>query len=126
VTNPPWSSRRGVPQFSTWTPSSAQPEASRDGLPARPGPDAADQRACIVAPMQGTVVRVLVSAGDEVKIGDDVCVIEAMKMENVVAATTTGRITEVLAAVGDAVEQGRPILRVAELGTRGRENRRHA
>jgi acetyl-CoA/propionyl-CoA carboxylase biotin carboxyl carrier protein len=126
VTNPPWRSRRGVPQFSTWTPSSAQPEASRDGLPARPGPDAADQRACIVAPMQGTVVRVLVSAGDEVKIGDDVCVIEAMKMENVVAATTTGRITEVLAAVGDAVEQGRPILRVAELGTRGRENRRHA
>jgi len=56
--------------------------------------------------MQGTIVKVVVEAGDSVEAGDTVCVLEAMKMENNVAADITGTIAEVKVAVGDSVGSG--------------------
>jgi biotin carboxyl carrier protein len=60
--------------------------------------------------MQGTVVRMLVDVGDEVLANQDVCVVEAMKMENVVKADVAGRISEVLVASGETIDPGRLIL----------------
>ena len=54
-------------------------------------------------PLQGTVVAVGVNAGDSVKAGALVAVVEAMKMEHEVRATATGVVTEVLAAPGDTL-----------------------
>jgi len=56
--------------------------------------------------MQGTIVKVLVAVGDAVEAGDPVCVLEAMKMENNVAADKAGTIAEVLVGAGDSVGAG--------------------
>ena len=56
--------------------------------------------------MQGTVLRVLVEAGQAVAAGDVVCIVEAMKMENEVAAHRDGTITELRAAEGGSVAAG--------------------
>ena len=49
----------------------------------------------VAVPMQGTIVKVLVSEGDEVEVGQTVCILEAMKMENAVAAEKAGVVKEV-------------------------------
>jgi biotin carboxyl carrier protein len=56
--------------------------------------------------MQGTIVKVLVSVGDSVEAGQTVCVLEAMKMENVISADMDGTVKEVRVAVGDSVGNG--------------------
>ena len=60
----------------------------------------------IAVQMQGTIVKVLVEVGDEVEVGQTVCVLEAMKMENAVNATKAGTVTEVKVAAGDSVSGG--------------------
>jgi acetyl-CoA/propionyl-CoA carboxylase biotin carboxyl carrier protein len=56
--------------------------------------------------MQGTIVKVLVSEGDDVDLGQTVCVLEAMKMENNIAASKAGTVTEVKVAAGQSVGSG--------------------
>ena len=56
--------------------------------------------------MQGTVVKVLVEVGDEVEAGQAVIVLEAMKMENNIAADKAGTVSDVKVAAGDAVGSG--------------------
>ncbi len=60
----------------------------------------------VVAPMQGTIVNVLVEEGSEIEAGDPICVLEAMKMENNVLAEKSGSVKEVLIAKGDSVGAG--------------------
>jgi len=58
----------------------------------------------VLAPMPGRVVAVKAKAGDEVRAGEEVLVIEAMKMELSLKAPRDGRISEVRAAAGDFVD----------------------
>jgi acetyl-CoA/propionyl-CoA carboxylase biotin carboxyl carrier protein len=60
----------------------------------------------VLAPMQGTVVRVAVSEGDRVGTGDLLVVLEAMKMENPVTAHKPGTVTGLRAQLGRSVTQG--------------------
>ncbi len=60
----------------------------------------------IEAPIPGKVVAVAVVAGDEVAAGQQVVVLEAMKMENELVAEQAGRVAEVHVAPGDTVEAG--------------------
>jgi len=60
----------------------------------------------IAVPMQGTIVRVEVAVGDTVEAGQVVCVLEAMKMENNVAADVAGTVAEVKVEAGQAVASG--------------------
>ena len=60
----------------------------------------------VTVPMQGTIVKVLVGAGDTVDIGQAVCVLEAMKMENNINAERAGTVKEVRVQPGDAVGGG--------------------
>jgi len=64
------------------------------------------------APMPGLVVGVHVRAGDEVKSGDRVATLEAMKMEHVVTAPRDGRVEEVGVRQGEQVERGRLVARL--------------
>ena len=61
------------------------------------------------APMQGTIVKVMVKQGDEVQPGDVVCVLEAMKMENSIVAHNAGKIAELCVEPGASVEPGAPL-----------------
>ena len=60
----------------------------------------------IVAPMQGTIVKVLVAEGDAVEPGQGVLVLEAMKMENHINADQGGTVTEIRVGAGDTVSTG--------------------
>jgi acetyl-CoA/propionyl-CoA carboxylase biotin carboxyl carrier protein len=60
----------------------------------------------VAVPMQGTIVKVLVAVGDKVEVGQTVCLLEAMKMENAVAAEKEGIIKEVRVSAGDSVGAG--------------------
>ena len=70
----------------------------------------------IVAPMPGRIVLVKAKAGDDVAAGDDVLVMEAMKMELTLRAPRAGRIDSVQAAPGDFVEADAVLVRLAEAG----------
>ncbi|MEU5853282.1 acetyl/propionyl/methylcrotonyl-CoA carboxylase subunit alpha [Saccharopolyspora shandongensis] len=60
----------------------------------------------VTAPMQGTIVKVAVTDGQEVAAGDLIAVLEAMKMENPVTAHKAGTVTGLSAQPGDSVSQG--------------------
>ena len=60
----------------------------------------------ILAPMPGLIVRVNVSRGDTVEAGQGVIVMEAMKMENELRATSSGKVKSVEVTAGTAVEKG--------------------
>jgi len=60
----------------------------------------------VAAPMQGTIVRLLVEIGDSVDVGDPICVLEAMKMENNVMSEKQGEVKEIRVAAGDSVGVG--------------------
>jgi acetyl-CoA/propionyl-CoA carboxylase biotin carboxyl carrier protein len=60
----------------------------------------------ITVPMQGTIVKVLVAEGDTVEVGQPVCVLEAMKMENNINAETAGTVKSVKVEPGQSVGAG--------------------
>ncbi|NBC23964.1 MAG: acetyl-CoA carboxylase biotin carboxylase subunit [Gammaproteobacteria bacterium] len=64
----------------------------------------------LLSPMPGLLVRLLVAQGDEVKAGEELAVVEAMKMENSLRATDDGVVKEILAGEGDSLAVDQPIL----------------
>ncbi|MFP5378494.1 MAG: biotin/lipoyl-containing protein, partial [Vicinamibacteria bacterium] len=60
----------------------------------------------VVCPMQGTVLKVDVSDGDEVEAGKVICVVEAMKMENELKAARDGVVRDVSVVEGQSVDAG--------------------
>ena len=60
----------------------------------------------IAAPMQGTILKVLVETGQSVEPGDAIVILEAMKMETTLAATTSGVVGSISVAPGDTVPAG--------------------
>ena len=67
----------------------------------------------IKAPMHGRVLNILVGAGEEVRRGQRLAVIEAMKMEHTLQAPFAGKVTETFAAVGDQLVEGAKIMLIA-------------
>jgi len=99
-----------------WLPDAPVAAASGAAKKARPKPAATAGGAgsgTITAPMQGTIVKVLVAEGDEVEVGQSVLVLEAMKMENHINAETSGTVKEIRVAAGDTVGPG-DVLAVVE------------
>jgi pyruvate carboxylase subunit B len=66
----------------------------------------------VSAPMQGLIVKIPVKAGDEVKLGDVVAVLEAMKMQNDIVTTVAGKVSQVYVREGDVVSPNQPLLAV--------------
>ena len=64
----------------------------------------------LIAPMPGMIVRVAVQVGDTVTPGQGLVVMEAMKMENELRATSAGTVKAVLAQPGTAVDKGAVLL----------------
>jgi biotin carboxyl carrier protein len=58
----------------------------------------------ILAPMPGTIVEILVKAGDQVSTDDELIILESMKMENPICATADGTVKEIKVEEEDKVE----------------------
>jgi acetyl/propionyl-CoA carboxylase alpha subunit/acetyl-CoA carboxylase carboxyltransferase component len=84
------------------------PAAVRDAEAAPPG------FTWVRAPMQGTVVAVEARLGDLIAAGAPLVVMEAMKMEHVIAAPVSGRVERVAVAIGDAVYESHPFVLLEE------------
>jgi acetyl-CoA/propionyl-CoA carboxylase biotin carboxyl carrier protein len=89
------------------------PDLGTVSLPAATRPKRAAQAAAsasgsgdVTVPMQGTIVKVLVAVGDKVEVGQTICLLEAMKMENAVNAEKDGVIKEVRVSAGASVGAG--------------------
>jgi acetyl-CoA/propionyl-CoA carboxylase biotin carboxyl carrier protein len=87
-------------------PAAAPAAARRAPRPKPAGQTGAAGNGTIAAPMQGTVVRLLVQVGDEVTSGQAVLVLEAMKMENHLNAEMGGTVKEIRVQPGDTVGTG--------------------
>lgn len=83
-------------------------------VPAAPAPAAAaGGPADKVAPLAGVIIEISVTVGQQVKPGDKVAVIEAMKMKTVVSAHRDGKISNIAVKVGDAVEAGQALVTIS-------------
>ena len=101
-------------EVKAWVPESggAAPAARR--APRAAGASGASAGGCdVVAPMQGTIVKVLVTVGQGVKAGDAVVVLEAMKMENQLHAERAGTVKSISVKPGDKVGSGDVLVVVA-------------
>jgi biotin carboxyl carrier protein len=81
----------------------AAPKAAPAAPKAAPAPAGKSGATSVKAPMPGTILKVNVSAGDSVKKGDVLCVLEAMKMENDICAPADGVVATVNAQKGASV-----------------------
>lgn len=90
-------------------PAAAAPAAAAPAPAPAAGPGAG---APVKAPLPGVVTKVLVSAGQAVKKGDTVLVLEAMKMENNITAENDGTVTGICVAAGDSVMEGTTLLTI--------------
>jgi acetyl-CoA/propionyl-CoA carboxylase biotin carboxyl carrier protein len=86
----------------------------RDTAPKPPARHAAGHHgehvhSVIAAPMQGTILRVLVELGQEIEAGDVVCILEAMKMENAIPAPREGTVSELTVRPGQVVQVGQTL-----------------
>ena len=100
--------------------SAPAPAASTSAAPApssapapRPAPGGGG-KGSMTAPMPGTILEVNVKPGDTVTRGQQVAILDAMKMHNVLGATQAGTVAEVYVSSGQAVDHGTPILKFKE------------
>lgn len=100
-------------------PAAAAPAAApvEAAAPAEPAPEENDKYITVKSPMIGTMYRrpspdkdVFVSVGDEIKPGDVVCIIEAMKLFNEIESEVSGKVVKILADDQSPVEFDQPLL----------------
>lgn len=84
----------------------AAPAAAPKAAPAPAAPAGAAGAVAVTAPMPGKILGVKASAGQAVKRGQVLLILEAMKMENEIVAPQDGTVATINVAVGDSVEPG--------------------
>lgn len=113
----------GVPMVQQFAPAPVAPPVAAPAIggqaavqPAAPAPSAAPAGHTVKSPMVGTFYRAsspgaksFVEMGSQVKEGDTICIIEAMKILNEIEADKSGTITQILCENGQAVEYGQPL-----------------
>jgi acetyl-CoA carboxylase biotin carboxyl carrier protein len=112
---------RGAPQAAAPAPVAYAPPPPAAAAPATPATAAGEHKPrndehMVTSPMVGTYysspspgAKTFVEIGSEIKIGQILCIIEAMKMMNQIESDKAGRITAILAKNGDPVEFGQPL-----------------
>ena len=88
------------------------PVAAPAPAPAAPAPAPAGGQT-VTAPMPGNILKVNVTAGQAVKAGQVLCVLEAMKMENEIMAPCDGKVAQVLVSKGATVDTDAPLVTLA-------------
>lgn len=90
-----------------------RPAAHAAAAPAKAAAPAAPAGTTVMkSPLPGSIVKVLVQAGQEVKKGDTMLTMESMKMENIIAAEVSGKVKTVLVQPGQNVMQDAPLVEI--------------
>lgn len=97
----------------TANPAAQARQDAPEAAPAKPAPAPAGAGKAITSPLPGVIIEVSVKEGQAVKAGQKVAVIEAMKMENEIQASSDGTVTAVLVNKGDSVLEGTEIVKIA-------------
>jgi biotin carboxyl carrier protein len=88
-------------------------------LPATPLPNAAKTASpfqpsltgTLTTPMPGDIIEIMVKEGDQVEAGQELCVLEAMKMKNILRSPQGGKVSSIEVSVGQSVEYGAVLIR---------------
>ena len=88
------------------------PEAPDEGSAAKPKRPKPTKPGDVAPPMPGRVVQILVAVDDQVKAGDPLLIIEAMKMESRIPAPINGKVTAILAVEGDNVKTDETVIQL--------------
>jgi biotin carboxyl carrier protein len=114
--------------FEVWTEESgavervspAQPKAASTSAATavssqpRPGAPLAESGRSVPAPIPGVILSIAVKEGDEVQYGQELCVLEAMKMKNIIRANRGGKVRSIKVAPGEQVRHGQILLEFAD------------
>ena len=91
--------------------SQVTPAASAESAPAA-APAAATGGSEIRAPLAGSIIDVLVTVGQQVKEGDPLMIVEAMKMETEISAHVSGKVQSIAVKKGDAIKSDQPLMSI--------------
>lgn len=94
------------------TPVAAAPVAAAPA-PAAAAPAAVAAGEVVKSPMPGNILKIQVSQGQQVKEGDVLIILEAMKMENEIVAPKAGSVAQIIVTKGQVVETGAPLAVIA-------------
>ena len=94
-------------------PAAAAPVAAAAPAPAPAAPAAVAAGEVVKSPMPGKILKILVTQGQQVKEGDVLIILEAMKMENEIVATKSGSVAQIVVTKGQVVETGAPLVVIA-------------
>ncbi len=90
-----------------------------EGMPVAPSPPDAlhghghgDEGGTVVAPMQGTILKLMVESGQEIEAGQDLCILEAMKMENRISSPRDGTVGEIYVQAGEVVQTDQALMAI--------------
>ena len=108
-------SEDNLPDVTTTAAPSAAPAAPVATAPAatETAPSGAGEGTPVKAPLPGVVTKINVSVGQQVKKGENVLVLEAMKMENNITAEADGTVSGIAVKAGDSVLEGAVLLTIA-------------
>lgn len=108
-------SEDNLPDVTTTAAPSAAPAAPVAAAPAatEAAPSGAGEGTPVKAPLPGVVTKINVSVGQQVKKGENVLVLEAMKMENNITAEADGTVSGIAVKAGDSVLEGAVLLTIA-------------
>lgn len=87
--------------------------APAQAAPAAAKPAASGAGKAVTSPLPGVIIAIKVNVGDTVKAGQEVAVLEAMKMENSIEADHDGTVTAIHVAKGDSVLEGAAVVTIA-------------
>ncbi len=96
-----------LPSLGNPAPAAAGPVSAPTAAPAAP---AASDGSGVVSPIAGTVIEIKCKAGDDVTQGQELVVMEAMKMNTSIASPGAGRVKAVLVAAGDSVRENQQLV----------------
>lgn len=109
-----------VDEYEAYAPAAPAPAAApvaaaapAAAAPAAPAGGALAAGEVIKSPMPGNILKINVSQGQQVKEGEVLLILEAMKMENEVVATKAGSVAQIVVAKGAVVETGAPLVVIA-------------
>jgi biotin carboxyl carrier protein len=110
-----------VPEEGGASAPAAPPPASGPAPPSAPAPTARASAGSsagpgeVRSPLAGRIIAINVQPGQEVKEGDPLLTVEAMKMNTAVTAPKAGKVAQILTAVGAAVDEGQVLARIEDL-----------